>query len=284
MGSSASETLGARAVENERRFVLAIGGFALRIAGATLVTHEKLPSPRFNFVEVHAIAPDRQTAFFERVLDHYFQRAIRPTIRVPPPVPPSLDRGLRALGLRPRLARLEFLAASEPPTAPPGAAVPREARASELDLLAAFWTGERERPEFRTALEVLFAHPNPGERLRAVVAEDASSVVAAALVYRHGDTAGIYAVSTQPGARGQGAASAVVSFARAPEFAGPDALTTIPADSPRLRTRLERLGFRTVASYVEYELPSDAVLAIPPIGPAAPARWRPPRALRPRSE
>ncbi len=283
MGSAASETLGARAVENERRFVLALGGFALSIAGATLVTHEKLPSPRFNFVEVHAVAPERQTAFFERVLDHYFQRAIRPTVRVRPPVPTPLDRGLRSLGLRPRSASLEFLAAREPAGPVPGPEVVREARASELDLLAAFWTGERERPEFRTALDVLFAHPNPGERLRAVVAEDSSRVVAAALVYRHADTAGIYAVSTQPGARGRGAASAVVAFARSREFAGPDTHTTITADSPRLRARLEQLGFRTVATYVEYELPTDAALELPPVGPPAPARWRPPRPSGPRS-
>ena len=40
--------------------MLALGGFVLEIGGASLVTHEHLPVPRFNFVEVHGIARDRQ--------------------------------------------------------------------------------------------------------------------------------------------------------------------------------------------------------------------------------
>ncbi|HTT45035.1 MAG TPA: hypothetical protein VMH38_03340, partial [Thermoplasmata archaeon] len=71
------------ALATERQFVLTLGGFALELAGATLVTHEKLPVPRFNFVQELGVGRERQTTFFEHALDHYFQRALRPTFRVP---------------------------------------------------------------------------------------------------------------------------------------------------------------------------------------------------------
>jgi ribosomal protein S18 acetylase RimI-like enzyme len=266
------------AVVTERQFVLALGGFALEIAGAVLVTHEKLPSPRFNFVDVRGIAPERQSAFFERSLDHYFQRAIRPTFRLRPPVPPHLDAGLRRLGLRPRPAPLELMIASEEvPDPDPTAVRVRSADRGDLDTVAAFWTHERERPEFRAALEVAWSHPNPGERLRPILAGEGADVVAGALVYEYGGTSGIYAVATQPGARGRGAASSLVRYARSSPFADPGTRASIFADSARLRARLEHLGFRTGLTLQEYELPTDAALAIPPPGPEGPPRWRPPR-------
>jgi GNAT superfamily N-acetyltransferase len=270
------DDLARSALDTERHFVLTLGGFALEIAGAVLVTHERIPSPRFNFVQVGRIAPERQSAFFERSLDHYFQRAIRPTFRVRPPVPPHLDRGLRQLGLRPRSIPLELRVGDPTGAVPPGGAIAvHPAEPEDLDTLAAFWTIERERPEFRAAFEVAWSHPNPGEELRPFVAESAGGIVAAALVYRHGSMAGVYAVATQPGARGQGAASELVRHAAADS--GPGVRTSIFADSPRLGTRLDRLGFRVVAAFQQYELPPDASLAIPTPGPPGPARWRPPR-------
>jgi GNAT superfamily N-acetyltransferase len=266
------------ALENELHFVLALGGFALRTAGATLVTHERLPSPRFNFVEVHEVAPDRQTAFFERALDHYFQRAIRPTFRLRSPVPAHLEESLRHLGLQPRSEALDLLLAGETPSdAPASAARVRPATLADLDDVCAFWTAERERPEFRSALEVAWLHPNPGERIRPLLAFDQERPVSAALVYERGSSAGIYAVATQADARGQGAASALVESARSPEFARPGTRSSIFAGSARLRSRLERLGFEVGASFVEYELPRSAQLAFPPAGPPGPPRWRPPR-------
>jgi hypothetical protein len=268
-----------RALENELHFVLALGGFALRTAGATFVTHERVPSPRFNFVEVHEVAPERQTAFLERALDHYFQRAIRPTFRLRPPVPSHLDASLRHLGLRPRANPLDLLCGhgGTADTAAPESRV-RPAALPDLDAVCSFWTAERERPEFRSALEVAWSHPNPGERLRPLLAFDGGRPVSAALVYERGSAAGIYAVATRADARGQGAASALVAFARTPEFAPPDTRLSIFADSPRLRSRLEHLGFAVAASFVEYELPREAQLAISPPGPPGPPRWRPPRA------
>jgi hypothetical protein len=265
------------ALDNELHFVLALGGFALRTAGATLVTHERLPSPRFNFVEVHDVAPERQTALFERALDHYFQRAIRPTFRLRPPVPPYLHASLQHLGLRPRADSLDVLEDAGPVAEgrPPGDRV-RPARLAELDDVCAFWTSRRERPEFRAALEVAWSHPNPGERIQPLLAYQGDRPVSAALVYERGDTAGIYAVATQADARGQGAASAIVTFARSPPFARTGTRSAIFAGSPRLRARLERLGYTVAASFVEYELPRDAQLAFPPAGPPGPPRWRPP--------
>jgi hypothetical protein len=270
-------------LETERQFVLALGGFALEIAGAVLVTHERLPSPRFNVVEVRAVSAERQTAFFERCLDHYFQRALRPTFRLRPPVPPHLDRGLRRFGLRPRPAPLELLLGPAPSAeggrraAATSTLRVRPAERSDLDTVAAFWTNERERPEFRAALEVAWSHPNPGERLRPILAAEEGATVAAALVYEFAGASGIYAVSTQPGARGQGAASSLVRYACSEEFTEPGTRTSIFSDSSRLRGRLEGLGFRVATAFQEYELPRDADLAIPDPGPEGPPRWRPPR-------
>ena len=210
------------ALEVERQFVLTLGGFALETAGAYLVTHERIPAPRFNFVQELGVAPERQTAFFERALDHYFQRALRPRFRAPFPVAAHIDAGLRRFGFRPRPAPLVLLldAPDRPrPTGEPPDV--RPAKTSELDLVASFWTAERERPEFRAALHVAWTHPNPHERLQPLLAFRRAEAVSAALVYRYRNVAGIYAVATRPSARGQGAASDLVRFATANAPEGP---------------------------------------------------------------
>jgi GNAT superfamily N-acetyltransferase len=266
------------ALDAERRLVLTLGGLALEIAGATLVTHEKLPVPRFNYVQVGEVARERQAAFFERALDHYFQRALRPTFRIRPPVPPHLDEGLRRFGFRARSSPLVLLRS----TGGVGRAAAsrfevRAAEPGELDLVVSFWTSERERPEFRSALDVAWNHPHPGEELSPVLAFEGGRAVAAALVYRHGEAAGIHAVATQPDSRGRGAASALVEGAVAGGLVHRPAHYWIFADSARLKFRLERLGFAPADAFQEYELPSDAALALPAVGPPGPPRWRPPR-------
>jgi GNAT superfamily N-acetyltransferase len=266
------------ALDEERRFVLALGGSALRVAGAVLVTHERLAVPRFNYVEIEGVSPERQTAFFERTLDHYFQRALRPTFRVPDPAPPHLERGLARLGFRPRRATLRVLVRVG--TAGGGSApVPevRVAAPNEGERVAAFWTHERERPEFRAALETVWAHPNPGEALVPIVRTHGAEVTAAALVYRHGSTAGLHAVATRPDARGRGAATELVAYAVATDPAGPVDRYGLITDSDRLPARLADLGFRTALVLREFELPHDAALVLPAVGPPAPPRWRPPR-------
>jgi GNAT superfamily N-acetyltransferase len=266
------------ALEAERQFVLTLGGFALEIPGATLVTHERLPVPRFNFVQELGVGPERQSAFFERALDHYFQRALRPTFRVPLPVAAHVDRGLRRFGFRPRPSPLVlFLEKAGGPRAERPPPDVRPATPAELDLVASFWTSERERPEFRTALDVAWAHPNPHERLQPLLAFRAAEAVAAALVYRYRSAAGIHGVATRPSARGQGAASDLVRFALSRDPVGPGVRYSLFADSARLARRLELLGFSPARSFQEYELPPDAALAFPPPGPPGPPQWRPPR-------
>jgi GNAT superfamily N-acetyltransferase len=266
------------ALETERQFVLTLGGFALEVAGATLVTHERLPAPRFNFVQELGVGPERQSAFFERALDHYFQRALRPSFRVPVPVPEHLDAGLRHFGFRPRPASLVLLLATPDRRSPLGRSREvRPARPSEIDLVASFWTSERERPEFRAALDVAWSHPNPHEQLLPLLAWAEGEAVSAALLYRYRGTAGIYGVATRPAARGQGAASDLVRFATAGSALSGAEHYSIFADSARLEQRLMTLGFAPARSFREYELPTEAELAFPAPGPVGPPRWRPPR-------
>lgn len=266
------------ALASERQFVLTLGGFALEIAGAVLVTHEKIPVPRFNFVEEQGVGRERQTAFFERALDHYFQRALRPTFRLPLPVADHLDAGLRRFGFRPKGSPLTLLlSVGEPPPSTAPSLVVRAARPAEIELVASFWTTERERPEFRAALEVAWAHPNPDETLVPLLALLEDEPVSAAIVYRYRSSAGIHAVATRPTARGRGAASELVAYALRTSPAGPEVRFAMFADSARLVARLVRLGFRPARSFLEYELPHDAELAMPPPGPATPPSWRPPR-------
>ncbi len=266
------------ALDNERQFVLTLGGHALEIPGARLVVHEKIPVPRFNFVEERGVGKERQTAFFEHALDHYFQRALRPTFRIPIPVAEHVDAGLRRFGFRPRPSPLVLLLASEQGATPTGRATEvRTAEPGEIDRVASFWTGERERPELRTALEIAWSHPNPHERLVPLLAFRNGRLASSALVYRYRRSAGIYAVTTVPDARGQGAASDLVRFTLETDPVGPGARYAIFADSARLGTRLETLGFSPARSFREYELPEGAQLAFSPPGPAGPPRWRPPR-------
>jgi GNAT superfamily N-acetyltransferase len=271
------------ALDSERQFVFTLGGFALEIAGAALVTHEKLPVPRFNFVQELGVGRERQAAFFEHALDHYFQRALRPTFRVPTPVPDHVDAGLRRFGFRPKSSPLVLMLAHGPADRPSDPAVEvRPAAPSDLDLIASFWTSERERPEFRAAVDVAWSHPNPHETLVPLLATLEGEVVSAAMVYRYRNAAGIHAVATRPSARGRGAASDLVRFAVANDVAGAGARYSIFSDSPRLERRLASLGFRPGRSFTEYELPRSTELAFPSPGPPLAPRWRPPRTPAPR--
>jgi len=265
------------ALELERRLVLALGGFALEIPGAVLVTHEKLPAPRFNFAVVGEVARERQAAFFERALDHYFQRALRPTFRVPTPAPDHVRSGLEKFGFRATPEPHEVMVASGtvPPVDRPVEVRPAEP--DESELVASFWAEEKHRPELRTALEIAVHHPSPSERLVPLLARVDGVPAAAALVYRLSREAGIYLVATRSEARGHGAATALVAFARDREPAGPADRYSILAESPRGREHLRTLGFRTVGTYEEFRLPADAELSLPPAGPPSPPRWRPPR-------
>lgn len=265
------------ALAAEQQFVRTLGGFVMGIAGGDLVIHERIPLSRFNFVVVHTFSPERRTAFFERALDHYFQRAIRPTFRVPNPVPAHVDSGLRALGFRPRPAPLTLLLSGSELAAPASDLVVRPATASEFDEILSLWTTEKERPELRTALDIVWHHPNPEERLTPMVAARDGTVVSAGILYEARGETGLHFIATRPGERGQGAASALVSGV----FGGGDGRTRpngfLLADSARLETGIVRLGFLPARVFTVYELPPEAELALPPVPAAGPPRWRPPR-------
>ena len=266
------------ALETEAQLVLTLGGYALELAGARLVTNEHVAVPRFNFVQELGIARERQTAFFERALDHYFQRALRPTFRVPVPVPAYLDTNLRRLGFQARPEPLTVLVGEPGATyASRGPTQVRIAKEFELGRVAAFWTTERERPEFAAALSVAIHHPNPHERLVPVLAELSGAPVGAALLYRYRNMAGIFGVTTQPEARGRGVASDLTGWVVAEGIAGTGCPYFVLADSARLEARLATLGFHPVRTFREYELASENALALPSPGAPGTPRWRPPR-------
>lgn len=265
------------ALRSEQQFVRALGGFVLGIAGAELVTHERIPLARFNFVQVREVAPGRRTAFFERALDHYFQRALRPTFRIADPVPPHVHAALTALGFRPRDDSLSLLVPGPRAAPPSGRFTVRPATEAEFGRLLELWTGEKDRPELRTALDVLWHHPNPSERLTPWVSARGDRIASAALRYDYRGAAGLHLVATDPDQQGEGAASALVGGALARGAEGDRSYGFLFADSSRLELRLRSLGFETVRSFAVYELPPEAALVLPPVGPPLPPWWRPPR-------
>ncbi|MCI4349737.1 MAG: GNAT family N-acetyltransferase [Thermoplasmata archaeon] len=268
-----------RVLASERSLVLALGGFSIELSGASLVTHERIPVPSFNYAVVGGISRERQSVFFERTLDHYFQRALRPTIRVRTPVPPFLDAGLRRFGFVPFEHPIVLLEARRPALRTRSTTAFRVVRIGplELDRIVPFWAGAFEHEELRRALATIAHHPNPSERLTPLAALRDGGVAAAALVYSDGATAGIHAVATEVDFRGAGAATALVRHALGREI--PPTLDTIgmTARHPRISLRLQALGFRAVGELIEYELPAGTELHLPSPGPPVPPRWRPPR-------
>jgi GNAT superfamily N-acetyltransferase len=262
-----------------RDLILSLGGFAYELAGGSLVTHERIPVPSFNFVDGARVSVRRQTAFFEKALDHYFQRALRPSFRVDPEVPVHVDQTLRHFGFVPADEPLVFLVA-------PTRTIPSAGRSLEVEEvgpdrareIAAFWTHERERDEFARALDVVANHPNPGERLIPLVARSGSRTAAAALLYRRGDHAEVDAVATLPEMRGRGIATGLVEGALDAAAREGASTLSVLSTTPRLTARLRPLGFLEAGRLIEYRLPAGAQLAIPPPGPPTPPRWRPPRA------
>lgn len=267
---------------DERAFVLALGGFALELAGGTLVTHERIGVARFNFIDGPYLPADRLTAFFERALDHYFQRALRPRVRRVRPVPAPIDAALRHLGFLAEPDPLLRLAATPSATRPDAGAEVAVAVADPQDeRTAELWTNPGERDELRRAIDVVVHHPNEGERLVPLLATSGKGIIGGAILYRNGRSASVQWTSTVPAARGQGTATALVAAAlREAAGLGVNRLT-MWTETPRLAQRLAPFGFHVDRELTEYRLPADAQLAMPSPGPPGPPRWRPPRASRP---
>ncbi|MCI4348048.1 MAG: hypothetical protein L3J97_05455, partial [Thermoplasmata archaeon] len=151
------------ALREERELVLSLGGYAVELAGGVLVVNERIPVPRFNFVQYVRLHRNRQSTFFERALDHYFQRALRPSIRVEQPVEGFVDETMRRLGFRPAAHPWSLLLRERAPKShfSKDRYEVRTALADELPLLAQFWAGDAEKEEFLRALTVALEHPNP---------------------------------------------------------------------------------------------------------------------------
>jgi GNAT superfamily N-acetyltransferase len=266
-------------LREERELVLAFGGFAVEIPGAVLVTNERIPVPRFNFVQDVAVARDRLAGFFERALDHYFQRALRPDFHVLEPVPGYLAKALAQFEYR---ARVEPRSALLHPRSVPISTPRHEFRiavadAEAFDEVVGFWSETREREELRRHLETVHHHANPDETLLPVLAYDGKEPVSAALLHGFRGTWGIHGVATQPGRRGQGAATAIVAesvYRIVPEDAR---AIVIWADQTRIRARLEGMGFHEVARFQVFELAAGAELHLPSVPGVSTPRWRPPR-------
>ena len=267
-------------LEAERALVLGLGGYAVHLAGGTLVVHERIAVPRFNFVQVEPLSPLRVAGFFERALDHYFQRAIRPSFRVPLPVPSHVGATLRRLGFRPRPELLSLLGRATRRTAgTPKRAPLRPGTSADTARLVPFWVSDREGPELASALEILRHHPNPKESVVPVLALEAAAPVAAALVYSPGEeTTLIFGVSTLPGARGRGVATSMVRSILQRSPAARTKNVVIFSESARLERRLLAIGFERWARWRVYDLDPNSELSLPPTGPrTGPPTWRPPR-------
>ncbi|MCI4322076.1 MAG: hypothetical protein L3K05_07220 [Thermoplasmata archaeon] len=281
-GEPPLDTLRDRAVGTERAFVLATGGYSLEISGASLVTHERIPVPRFNFISVGRVGADRQTAIFERALDHYFQRALRPSIRVAWPVPEYVDKTVRGLAFHPRPEPHTLLWSRPRSGEEPASGIEvRRAEPEELDLVLGFWTDGPHRAELRRALEVAWSRPTPEERLIPLLAESEGESVGSTVVLVRDAVASLHGLAARPGSHAAGVLSSLLSLAlRLPETQEMGAVV-VASDRVSLESQLTRSGFVPLRRYVEYELAADAQLTMPDPGPAQPARWRPPRAPSP---
>ncbi|MFG1530574.1 MAG: hypothetical protein AAFA34_04805, partial [Thermoplasmata archaeon] len=173
-----------RWAEEERALICALGGYALQLSGGWLVTHERLAGSRFNFIDIGPLAPARRTAFLERALDHYFQRALRPIVRMDPLAPPGIIDSLERLGFEEREAPLQLLVRGpgSPREMTPRHPV-RPLTIEELPLLHRLWGGPKELPEIRASLDVAVSAPARGEEVLPVAAIAGSGPVSVGLLH-----------------------------------------------------------------------------------------------------
>ena len=263
----------ARALELSRDFVAAFGGYSVEIPGAYLVVNEKVPVPRFNYVQDVVQAPGRVLAFIEKALEHYYQRALRPTIEVPRDVSqPALHRAIRAGGFTSRGAshdrRLlvwEGFPADSP--TPPGASPPYQVLPVAEDDLESFvdlWTPRRYRDEILRYFDVVLTHPNPWERLVPYEIREEERILGLAVFYENRGVRGLPVVATVPDARSRGLATMLVSEILRREAREASYPVSLWLEGPRAPAPLVRLGFRERAVYEVYALPEERPLEADP--------------------
>jgi ribosomal protein S18 acetylase RimI-like enzyme len=259
MGASAErETLLRAALATDRRFSYLFGGYGVELPEAHLVVNERLPAPRFNWVQDLRCAPGRVTAFLERTLDHYYQRALRPTFELRSG---EIDAGIeKALGLADyvRLApeRRRQLLRWDPARAgalvrarPPGANAPAPLSDEELPAFAELLVLSRQQPEVVRCIQVAQAHPNPGEKVAAYAIRGTSGLRSVALFARHGREAGLFAVGTRPEDRSQGLATELVAAVLRAEALPEGIPVVLSLEGPEPPAPLVGLGFEPLQSF-----------------------------------
>jgi GNAT superfamily N-acetyltransferase len=253
-------------LRNERGFCGAFGGYSLEIPGGYLVVNEKVPVARFNHVQDVRTSPGRVLAFVERALEHYFQRALRPTFEIPDSVEqPLLLRALERAGYRhlgPAQERrlLWWDPEGTERGGPPSRSLEVEVMGpdSDLDLLARFWMREREREEIVRSLDVALSHPNPGEEIRPYLAREQGVPVATAMIYRYRGTAGLHSVAILPSARARGLGTSLVHWILEDWVRSGGGPLTMWIERDRVPGPLRSLGFREVARYRVYALVEES--------------------------
>jgi len=268
-----------RWADEERELICALGGFALHLSGGWLVTHERLPGSRFNFIDIGALNPARRTAFLERALDHYFQRALRPVVRLSPRAPEAIVGSLERLGFRERSTPQLLLTRQLKPLRGPASAGERVRALTpqELPILYRLWGGERELPEIRSTIDVALSAPSPGEEVVPVGSIVEGRLVSVGLLHHWNGIWGLHAVATIPGERGNGWASDLAIQAPVASTDRGDRWLGLRVDSVRVPSHLETAGFVAQEQCRIFDLPTDRSLEVPPPGPPQPPRWRPPR-------
>ena len=259
----------ARALELSRDFVAAFGGYSVEIPGAYLVVNEKVPVPRFNYVQDVVQAPGRVLAFIEKALEHYYQRALRPTIEVPRDVSqPALHRAIRAGGFTSRGAsqdrRLLIWEGFPPDSPPPPAASPPRrvlpVAEDDLESFVDLWTPRRYRDEILRYFDVILAHPNPSERLVPYEIREGERILGLAVFYENRGVRGLPVVATVPDARSRGLATMLVAEILRRETSEVSSPVSLWLEGPRTPGPLLRLGFQERAAYEVYALPEERPL------------------------
>ena len=262
----------AAALREERHFSELLGGYSVELAEAHLVVNEKVPVPRFNFVQDVRCGGGRVAAFVERTLEHYYQRALRPTFEVPLDAPREGVR--RALGLagydsrgETHLRHLLVWDRTQTPArvlaAGPNGDHELTVEPLEEDELDVFVdlvaeSQMRFREEVRRYVEVGMSHPNPGERVVPYVARKRGEPVSFGLFLAHPGASGLFAVGTATSAREQGCASALVAEVLRREGARAADPLCISAEGQAPPRPLLELGFRPWATFEIFELSGSA--------------------------
>lgn len=238
----------------------------MELSEAHLVVNEKVPVPRFNFVQDARCGAGRVAAFVERTLEHYYQRALRPTFELPKDVhQPALEHALELSGYLPKgreHRRHLLLWNGQGP--PPAVSNRDEVRVETLsddelptlvDLLVE--SNARYREEVRRYLEVGMGHPNPGERVVPYVARTGSGAVSFGVLLSHATGSGLYAVGTPTSERARGYASRLVAEVlrrEAPRSPFPFCISAQGTTPPR---PLLEMGFEVGQSFEVFEMSAE---------------------------